>query len=71
MPDPAAIARNDLPKAWERNAHHLSENIAYYARERIVDRIFSVGEAAAIARELKRQGYNLEALAGAIKGGKR
>ncbi|HEX7896350.1 MAG TPA: hypothetical protein VF950_01125 [Planctomycetota bacterium] len=71
MPDPAAIARNDLPKAWERNARHLSENIAYYAQERIVDRVFGAGEAAALVRELKRQGFNMEALALSIEGGKR
>ncbi|MCH7584542.1 MAG: hypothetical protein IH941_05215 [Acidobacteria bacterium] len=70
LPDEKAISRGVLPKQYELNARHVAENISYYRRERIIDRIFAYGEVAAFIRALKRAGFNLEALADNIPGGR-
>jgi hypothetical protein len=70
MPDYEAISQGRVPQQFERNARHVAENIAYYRRERIIDRMFAYGEVAAFIRALKRAGFDLEALADNIPGGR-
>jgi len=70
LPDDDAISRGHMSEQYELNARHLAENIAYYRRERIIDRVFAYGEVAAVLRELKRDGFDLEDLADHIPGGK-
>jgi hypothetical protein len=66
LPDADAIARGDTPEEWRKNAAHVAENIDYYRRERIIARTYAYGEAAAILRQLKKEGFDLEALAEGI-----
>lgn len=63
LPDQTAIAQGKTVPEYESNVRHLTENIAYYRREDIVDRMFSYGEVAAFLRGLKAAGFDLEALA--------
>ena len=69
LPDAAAISRGLVSAPFERNARHVAENIGYYRRERIIERVFAYGEVAAFIRELKRSGFDLEDLARNIPGG--
>lgn len=62
-PDDAAISNGQMSEQYLKNAQHLAENISYYRREKIVDRMFAYGEVAAILRTLNKQGFDLEALA--------
>jgi hypothetical protein len=67
VPDLEAISRGRVSQ-YESNAQHVAENISYYRRERIVDRIFSYGEVAAFIRTLKQEGFDIQELARAIQG---
>lgn len=64
-PDTSAIGNGQTFPEFQQNAQHVADNIAYYRREKIVDRMFAYGEVAAL-RELKRQGFDLEDLANHI-----
>jgi hypothetical protein len=68
LPDESAISEGRSPGQFELNARHVAENISYYRRERIIDRIFAYGEVAAFIRELKHAGFDLEDLASHIPG---
>jgi hypothetical protein len=67
LPDDAALASSDVPPVFERNVKHIADNIEYYRQERLVERVFSIGEAAAFIRGLKQAGVDLRALAEAIE----
>jgi len=66
LPDLDAISRGRVSAQYEANAQHVAENISYYRRERIVDRMFAYGEVAAVIRALKQAGVDLHALARSI-----
>ncbi len=51
------------PKAYQDNAVHLTGNMKYYLKNKIVERVVSYGEAAAFARTLKRQYIDLTKIA--------
>jgi hypothetical protein len=70
LPDVDAISQGRIPQQFELNARHVAEHIAYYRRERIVDKVFVYGEVAAFIRSLKQAGFDLEALADNIPGGR-
>ena len=52
--------RKDLGETLSANLLHLQNNIAYYARERIVRIAFAYGEAAAFVRTLHANGLNVD-----------
>jgi hypothetical protein len=66
LPDENAITQGRIPEAFENNARHVAEHISYYRRERLIDRMFLYGEAAAFIRALKSADFDLEALADRI-----
>lgn len=66
LPDVKAIQSGRVSPQYEANARHIAQNIAYYRRERIVDRMFAYGEVASFLRALKRADFDLEALAANI-----
>jgi hypothetical protein len=66
LPDEATIRNGGVPREYEMNVRHIADNIDYYRRERIINEIFSYGEAAAFIRGLKARGVDLNALARAI-----
>jgi hypothetical protein len=63
LPDETAIAKGLTAPEYESNVRHLTENIGYYRREEIVERMFSYGEVAAFLRGLKAAGFDLDGLA--------
>jgi hypothetical protein len=63
QPDFEAIQRGRTFPEYETNAKHVAEGIAYYRRERIVERAFSYGETAAFIRGLKAAHADLGKLA--------
>jgi hypothetical protein len=64
LPDYSAIGSGDgVPREYIRNAKHLGDHVAYYRRERIIDRAFAYGEVAALLRALKVAGFNMEEVA--------
>lgn len=63
QPDEEAIRQGRTFPEFERNAQHLVDNMDYYRRERIVERAFSYGEAAALIRTLKAARIDLQKLA--------
>ena len=67
LPDLDAIARGQSYPHYERNARHVSDNINYYRKEKIVEQMFAYGEVAAFLRGLKSAGVNLRRLADAIE----
>ncbi|MFM2129037.1 MAG: hypothetical protein RL477_583 [Pseudomonadota bacterium] len=62
LPDETAIAQGRTVPEYESNVRHLTDNIGYYRREEIIERMFSYGEVAAFLRGLKAAGFDLEAL---------
>jgi hypothetical protein len=63
QPDFEAIKEGRTVPEFETNARHVAENIRYYRRERIIDRMFVYGAAAAFVRHLKEAGFDLKDLA--------
>ena len=54
----------DLPVIEEvANIKHITDNMAYYRQEPIINRVFTYGETAAFFRALKQAGVNLPQLA--------
>ncbi len=51
------------PKAYQDNAIHLTGNIKYYIKNKIVERVVNYGEAAAFARTLKYHYIDLAKIA--------
>lgn len=70
LPDLDAIAKGRVSPQYEANAQHVAEQIAYYRRERIVERTFAYGEVAAFIRALKQAGIDLQALARSVPAGR-
>lgn len=66
--DSDAIARGQVSEKFEANAGHIADNIEYYRRERLVNRLFAYGELAAFIRQLERSGFDLQALAYNVRG---
>jgi hypothetical protein len=66
LPDEKAIRDGRMSKAYATNAQHISDNISYYRKERIVKRMFAYGETAAFMRSLKAAGFNVNSLAETI-----
>ena len=67
LPDFDAIRDGILSPQFEANARHIADNISYYRREQIVNRVYAYGEAAALLRWLKAQGTDLNELADSIE----
>lgn len=67
LPDFDAIAAGGVFEEYVTNARHIGENIDYYLREKIVDRILAYGEAVAFLRAAKDGNVNLGALAREIE----
>ncbi|MGD0464907.1 MAG: hypothetical protein ABSB74_20675 [Tepidisphaeraceae bacterium] len=67
QPDYNAIEKGQLFPEFQANARHVADNIAYYRRELIIDRMFAYGELAAFIRGLKAAGVDLKALALSIE----
>lgn len=65
--DPEISEHDPRLAAYEQNAHHLSSNIDYYLRERIVERALAYGELAALIRHLKKSGADLGKLVRSIE----
>jgi hypothetical protein len=59
LPDLAAISAGRTSSQWELNAKHVAKNIAYYGKEKIIDRVYQYGEMAALIRGLKMAGVDL------------
>lgn len=66
LPDLNAIEKGYLPDAWKKNCEHISANIDYYMKERMMRIVNCYGEAAAFARALKRNGIDLKKLAASM-----
>lgn len=66
LPDFNAIEKGYVPDAWKQNAQHISKNIDYYMKERLMRMVNCYGEAAAFARALKGSGIDLEKLAASL-----
>ncbi len=66
LPDFNAIEKGDIPDVWKQNVQHISENVDYYMRERMMRIVNCYGEAAAFARALKSSGIDLKKLADSI-----
>jgi hypothetical protein len=69
QPDTEAIGRGTISAQYEANAKHLTANIDYYRKERIVNQMFAYGEVAALLRGLRDQGFDLEGLARSVGSG--
>jgi len=70
LPDTNALSQGLMSARFERNAKHVGENIDYYRRERIIDRMFAYGEVAAFLRAMKSAGFDLRDLALNMPGGR-
>jgi HEAT repeat protein len=66
LPDYDAIRLGRIPQQYGRNGNHVAQNISYYRRERIIDRMLAYCEVAAFIRTLKQAGFDLEDLANNI-----
>lgn len=66
QPDMDRIASGDVSPQYQANARHIAENIDYYRKEPIIDRMFAYGEAAAFLRAMKYSGFDLDQLADQI-----
>jgi hypothetical protein len=62
LPDLRELASFDRSSFFLTNARHVAGNISYYAREDIVRKAFSYGEAAAFFRALKTAKIDLNSL---------
>jgi hypothetical protein len=67
LPDLDAIAAGRRFPQYELNANHISNNIGYYRREKIIEQTFAYGELAAFLRGLKESGVDLRRLASAVE----
>ena len=66
LPDENAIRDRRMSEAYATNAQHISDNVLYYGKERIVKRMFAYGDTAAFVRSLKAAGFNVSSLAETI-----
>jgi tetratricopeptide (TPR) repeat protein len=63
LPDLTAISAGGAFPNYSLNAQHVGENIGYYRKELIIDRMFAYGEVAAFVRGLKDSGVDVHDLA--------
>jgi hypothetical protein len=63
LPDFKAISAGVGFEPYLIGAEHVADNIEYYRKERIVERVLAYGEAAALFRGLKAAGVDLRELA--------
>lgn len=66
LPDEKALAEGRSSYAYQKNIEHLSANIGYYMKEPLVASIADIGQFAAFARALKKNGVDLKKLAASM-----
>lgn len=67
LPDFKAISAGVGYEWYEIGAEHVADNIDYYRKERIVERVLAYGEVAAFFRALKTAGVDLRELASSMR----
>jgi hypothetical protein len=67
LPDFEAIAAGVGFEPYQAGASHIADNIDYYLKERIVERVLAYAEVAGLLRSLKAAGVDLHELARNIK----
>ncbi len=70
LPDYNAMDKGWTPPgAFVANARILTDNVAYFRNEALINAVFADGETAAVLRSLKQANVNLDALATTIESG--